>query len=301
MSKKLDRIFKKSKRIPINDNTKIVIMSDCHRGSGNNHDNFIKNEKIFESALRYYYINNFTYIELGDGDEMWEVSNYKDIIIEHQETFKLLKKFYDNNHLIMIYGNHDMCKKSKKILKENFYYYYDKINSQHKELFNNIIVYESLVLNYKDKDIFMIHGHQIDLLNGTLWRLSRFLVRYVWRNLEFIGINDPTLAAKNYSVSKGIEKRLEKWSIKNNKILISGHTHRPVFPKVGQSLYFNDGSCIHPNGITCLEIENGNITLVKWLFKLEQDKFISVGRVEIEKKEAIESFFINLESSNKES
>ena len=75
MSKKLDRIFKKSKRIPINDNTKIVIMSDCHRGSGNNHDNFIKNEKIFESALRYYYINNFTYIELGDGDEMWEVSN----------------------------------------------------------------------------------------------------------------------------------------------------------------------------------------------------------------------------------
>lgn len=291
MSKKLDKIFETSKRITIDNNTKIVIMSDCHRGSGNNHDNFIKNQNIFKAALQYYYKESFTYVELGDGDEMWEVSNYKDIIDEHKDTFKLLKQFHDSNRLIMIYGNHDICKKSKKVLEEYFYNYYDKVNKKNEELLKDLIVYESLVLNYKDKDIFMIHGHQVDLLNGTLWRLARFLVRHIWRNLEFIGINDPTLAAKNYKVSKKVEKRLEKWSLKNKKIIISGHTHRPIFPKVGQSLYFNDGSCVHPNGITCLEISDGSITLVKWLFELKNDNVISVGRVEIEKKEAIDNFF----------
>lgn len=291
MSKKLDRIFDESKRITIDDNTKLVIMSDCHRGNGNNHDNFVKNQNIFEKALLHYYNQGFTYIELGDGDEMWEVKNYQDIIEEHSQTFKVLKKFHDSNRFIMIYGNHDMVKKDKKVIEEYFYHYYNKVNKKEEELLNNLVVYESLVLNYKNHYIFMLHGHQVDLLNGTFWRLAHFLVRHVWRNLEFIGINDPTVAAKNYPVSKRVEKRLEKWSKKNNKIVIAGHTHRPIFPQVGQSLYFNDGSCIHPNGITCLEIENGEITLVKWVFKLEHDKFISVGRFEIEGKEAIDNFF----------
>ena len=73
---------------------------------------------------------------------------------------------------------------------------------------------------------------------------------------------------------------MKKWSIKNNKILIAGHTHRAVFPKIGESLYFNDGSCVHPNGITCLEIEDGCISLVKW----EQE---SINKVMISKRKVI--------------
>ncbi len=33
----------------------MIIMSDCHRGSGDNYDNFLKNQNIFESALLHYY------------------------------------------------------------------------------------------------------------------------------------------------------------------------------------------------------------------------------------------------------
>ena len=54
MKNKLDQIFKNSKSIPMNKSSKIVIMSDCHRGIGNNLDNFIKNRNIYESALQYY-------------------------------------------------------------------------------------------------------------------------------------------------------------------------------------------------------------------------------------------------------
>ena len=126
MSKKLDKKFEKSQRIPIDNNTKIVIMSDCHRGAGDNLDNFIKNQTIYEAALLYYYNSGFTYIELGDGDEMWEVKNYQDIIEVNLDVFKQLKKFYETNRLIMIYGNHDISKKSKTILEKYFYKYYNK-------------------------------------------------------------------------------------------------------------------------------------------------------------------------------
>lgn len=263
--KKLDKIFNKSKRMNINKNSKIVIMSDCHRGIGNALDNFLDNKKIFESALRYYYNNGFTYIELGDGDEMWEVKNYKKIIQQYIDSFKLLKKFNDVSRLIMIYGNHDMAKKSFSIMKKYFYTYYNEITKKDEELLRNLIPCEALVLNYNNLDIFLIHGHQVDFLNSNLWKLSRFLVRYVWRFLEYGGINDPTSAAKNNKVKNSVERKLQKWSNKNNTILIAGHTHRAIFPLSNNGLYFNDGSCIHPDGITCIEIINGCIRLVKWI------------------------------------
>lgn len=291
VNKKLYKIFENSPTLTIDDNTKIVIMSDCHRGTGDNYDNFIKNQSIYEAALRYYYNNGFTYIELGDGDEMWEVENYKDIIKVNLDVFKQLKKFYENGRLIIIYGNHDIIKKSSSTLEQYFYNYYDEVTKQNEPLLDGLTVYESLILNYKGYNIFLVHGHQIDFLNSTLWRLSRFLVRYIWKNLEQIGIKDPTSAAKNYRVSKKIEEKLKEWSIQNNKIIIAGHTHRAIFPKVGQSLYFNDGSCIYPNGITCLEIENGNITLVQWGFNVNEKELVSVKKKVLAGKESIVKFF----------
>lgn len=264
MTKKLDKLYKSSPIMDINDKSKIVIMSDCHRGAGDNFDNFTPNQNIYLSALRYYYNHGFTYIELGDGDEMWEVKNYHDIINTHKSTFKYLKRFHDHNRLIMIYGNHDLSKKSPRVLKKYFYSHYNPITKQTEPLLDNLSVLEALILNYNNHNIFLLHGHQVDFLNSNLWRLSRFLVRHLWRFLEEIGLKDPTSSAKNYQVTKTVEKKLQGWSRKNNKILIAGHTHRPIFPKSGESLYFNDGSCIHPNGITCLEIEDGHITLVKW-------------------------------------
>ena len=97
--------------------------------------------------------------------------------------------------------------------------------------------------------------------------------------------------SQKLSSHKRDRKKLKKWSTKNNKILIAGHTHRVIFPKVGQSLYFNDGSCIHPNGITCLEIENGSISLVRWEFEVNQDNLISVKRNVLDGKEPILEFF----------
>lgn len=291
MIRKLNKIFDKSEVMEINDKSKIVIMSDCHRGDGNNYDDFLKNKNIFNAALKYYYKNGFTYMELGDGDEMWEVKEYGDIIDIHLDTFKILKEFYDKKRLIMFYGNHDIEKKNEKILKKYFYGYYDEVNKEHKELFDDLMVNEALILKYNDKEIFLLHGHQVDFLNGTIWGVAKFLVRYLLRPMEYIGLNDLTSAAKNYKNAKLVDSQLQNWSVLNNVIVIAGHTHRPIFPEVGKSLYFNDGSCIHPNGITCLEIENGSISLVRWSLNVADDGSIYTQRTPLTSKEKIDNFF----------
>ncbi len=61
---------------------------------------------LFVAALRYYAKNRFTYIELGDGDELWENRKMEQIAEVHGEVFELLAQFYRKRRLYMIYGNH---------------------------------------------------------------------------------------------------------------------------------------------------------------------------------------------------
>lgn len=290
---KLEKIFNSSKRIKIDDLSKIVIMSDCHRGKGDKYDNFSKNKEIYLYALMYYYNMGFTYIELGDGDEMWEVNDYNDIIKNNLNIFMKLKEFYDDDKFIMIYGNHDIYKKDDKILEKYFYKYKDKVSDLDYLLLDGLVAYESLILEYKDRDIFLIHGHQVDFFNSNLSIISRFLVRTIWKGFERIRVNDPTSAAKNYNLAKKIEKKLNTWSILNNMMVIAGHTHRKVYPKIGEGLYFNDGCCVYSDGITCLEIDNGKIRLVKWGFKVNNNGLVSVERYVLDGDDDIVDFYLN--------
>ena len=118
----------------------------------------------------------------------------------------------------------------------------------------------------------------MDLLSEKWWKLSRFLVRYLWKPLESFGVNDPTSTAKNYVKKFYVAKKLTQWVIKNKHMLIAGHNHRPMFPEVGQPPYFNDGSCVHPRCITAIEISNGDICLVKWSVKVRDDGALFIDR-----------------------
>lgn len=282
ISKRLTDVLNSSPKIPINDYSRFIIMSDCHRGDGGWADNFSDNQNLFYAALQYYYERGFTYIELGDGDELWENRSIDRIISTHSDIFWLLSQFYKSGRFYMIYGNHDIIKRDQKYSKTKCNSFYcDSLNSEI-PLFPGIKITEGLILEYTDTDtpyqIFLTHGHQADILNDTFWRLSRFLVRYLWKPLELIGIRDPTSASKNSERKNKVEIRLSDWSKKHNQMIIAGHTHRPVFPKPGEVLYFNDGCCVHPRHITGIEIINGTISLVKWVIMTKPDRTLYVGR-----------------------
>lgn len=278
--KPLTKVFHSSEEIQFNNSSKIVIMSDCHRGDGSWGDNFSNNQNIYFAALNFYYNKKFTYIELGDGDELWENRNLEQIIATHSNVFWLLSKFYRKNRLYMLYGNHDMVKKKSDYVIYKCSTFFDESIKKRVPLFPNIKFHEGLILKNTDtgNKIFLTHGHQVDFLNYNLWKLSRFLVRYLWRPLELIGFRDPTSASKNHEKKNVVDKYLVDWAKKERQMIITGHTHRPVFPKLGEPLYFNDGSCVHPRCITAMEIQDGEIALIKWCFMTRKDQTLYVGR-----------------------
>lgn len=265
--KRLDNAFEQVPILPLNEQSKYVLFSDCHRGNGTNNDNFLKNQHLYIAALRHYYQNGFTYIELGDGDELWENRNIEQIKEVHSNVFQILSKFYCDNRLYMIYGNHDMVKKSTSFSKKKCASFYCPSRQCAMPLFPDITFYSGLILENpaNQERFYLTHGHQASLLNSSLWPVNRFLVRYVWKPLEQIGILDPTSAAKNYTSKQRTERKLTKWAEKNGRTLITGHTHRPmVTANPASSPYLNTGSCVHPYFITCIEVEQETLTLVKW-------------------------------------
>lgn len=293
MLNRISNVFNSSEEISIDDKSKIIIMSDLHRGDGNWNDAFAKNNNIFFRALSYYYKENYTYIELGDGDELWEVPKIQDIIQEYKDVFWIMSQFHKDNRFYMVYGNHDIVKRDPKYLTNNLYRYYNERESEYEPLFKGIKVHEGLILNYKPSNhkVFLVHGHQVDLKNSDYWRLTRFLVRYFWGPLKFIGINDPTRTAKNYKKRYSIAKKLTEWVVNNNQMLIAGHNHRPMFPKAGDPPYFNDGSGVHPRCITGIEIVNGNIMLIKWSVKANINGQLTIDRDILAGPERLENYY----------
>lgn len=264
-NRRLNKAFKNVPVLPLGAESQYVLFSDCHRGNGTHNDNFLKNQHLYFAALKDYYRRGFTYIELGDGDELWENRNMEQIKEVHSDVFWLLSRFYKENRLYMIYGNHDMVKKYSSFTRKKCSTYYCSSSRCQAALFPGITFYSGLVLRNETngKSLYLTHGHQASLLNSTLWPVSCFLVRYVWKPLEQIGILDPTSAAKNYTTKQRSEQRLEAWAKQYGRTLITGHTHRPMLAPE-DSLYLNTGSCVHPRCVTCIEIHGEKLTLAKW-------------------------------------
>lgn len=274
---RLSRSFNGAPILPLDDSSRYVLFSDCHRGSANSNDNFLKNQHIYFSALQHYYQNGFTYIELGDGDELWENKKMEQIVEVHGDVFALFKKFAEKDRLYLLYGNHDMEKKKDSYSSCHCSSYFCMDSLQTKPLFPDIRFHGGLIL--KDTSglcLYLTHGHQADLLNSVFWRLSRFLVRYVWKPLEHTGIQDPTNAAKNNHRKNLTEQRLGAWAGRRRQILITGHTHRPRLNSE-DPFYFNTGSCVHPRCITCIEIQNRALTLCKWMIRTRPDRTLYVA------------------------
>ena len=264
----LDNALLKAKPLIINKDSKIILFSDLHKGDNSYADDFAHNMEIYTHAIQEYYERNFTYIELGDGIELWENYSFEPIFKAYKHVFELLKQFYQDNRLHLLWGNHDMIFSDPLTVEKIFYKIFPPKNIVQKEKLFDLEYHESILLKIEntDKNILLIHGHQADWLNYRLWKVSRFFVRYFWMPLQkWFGLKDPTSPAKNYKNLIRVEKKLKKWMVKNdNQMVIAGHTHRPRFPDPGLLPYFNDGSCVHPNSIIGLEIENLQISMVKW-------------------------------------
>lgn len=288
----LDEVFQQAFPVPFDDNSRFVFFSDVHRGDDSLSDEFGRNRAIYDHALEYYLNKGCTYVEVGDGDELLEHPKFEVIRSAHVSTFQLLKRFYDDGRLLMLYGNHNMQLRDPKYVEKNLYYVYDDYSESYDELFPGLTVHEALVMTHRQtgQEIFVVHGHQGDLLNDQLWRVSFFMIRYFWRFMHLVGVKYAASPAKSRTKRHKVEKNYSRWNTQHHIAILCGHTHRPKFPKPDEPSYFNTGCCMHPRGLTCLELIDGRIALVSWRMHSKMDGTLYVKRTVLQGPEPIGNF-----------
>jgi UDP-2,3-diacylglucosamine pyrophosphatase LpxH len=272
-SARITKAYDHSHRMKFSNEDKFIIFSDVHRGKNNWGDDFAHNQLLYFHAMTSYLEDGFTYIEIGDGDELGEIWNFNKIRQAHSHIFWLLRKFHKRGRLYMLYGNHDMVRKYMNRVERTLHNFIDERNGLIEPLFEGLIVHEAIVLEHQEteKEILATHGHQADFFNYYLWWFGKLTLPF-WRVLgqQILGLKDPTSPAQNWVKRNKVEQHLIDWTLANSTTMIAGHTHRSRYPpKKGddngyEHRYFNDGSCVHPRCITGIEIKYGTIELVKW-------------------------------------
>lgn len=286
---RLTKAFKNAKIEYFDKNSKYIFFSDIHRGDDSVSDEFTRNQNLFLHALNYYFKEGYKYIEVGDGDELWEYKNFRVIRLAHTDVFTVMKKFYDTDRFVILYGNHNIYLKSNRFVEKNYYQYYDEYNQIRTELFKGLMPQEALILKHKDSQqkIFVLHGHQGDFMNDQLWFMAMMLLRYFWRYLHIVGLDNPTSPARNLYKRHKVEKAYDKWIEKNKMMLICGHTHRQKFPKAEDLPYFNTGCCIRTRGISGIEIINDEILMVDWRTSSDENGNLRILRTVVRGPEPI--------------
>ena len=201
---------------------KFIIFSDQHKGGRNGADDFVLAEPNYLAALEYYNSNKFFLIGLGDCEELWEntLGRVKD---SYPKTFEAEKRFVERKSFVKILGNHDLYWGN-----DPFAWW------QLKKIYNeDIKIYEGVILSVsvgnKPVRIFCTHGHQGDAQSDGNW-FSKFFVARIWAPFQaYLRINPNTAAYNNEKKTLHNEIMYEWSAQQKNTLLITGHTHQPVF------------------------------------------------------------------------
>jgi hypothetical protein len=202
-----------------------IIFSDLHKGARDGADDFRICERTYNAALAYYERLGYTLIVLGDVEELWE-NTRKNVLKHYDYTIRLEGKFHEAGRYLRFWGNHD-----------DDWSHTDLVASHLVPLMGNkpLKVRESLSVHIQEGgeelgSLFLVHGHQGTLESDAIAPISKFFVRYFWRPIQRVirySLNTP---AKDWQLRHAHDTALYKWSENQDKmVLISGHTHRPVF------------------------------------------------------------------------
>lgn len=276
----LTEIFQTAPRLSFNNQSRLIFFSDTHRGDSSWADDFVPNEVLFLHALQHYYAHGYTYVEVGDGDELLKNRTFSDIHAAHLNIFDLLKGFHREGRLHLIYGNHDLARANPAVVAQELHWTTDETTGKREPFLPGIEVHEGLVFRHAETggEFFVLHGHQADFWEIYLKNFVQFLVRRLWRPFQLLGIHDPTSASQNIQKRGKIEDVLTRWVTEQQHPLICGHTHRAVYPVNGHPAYFNTGGCTNPRWITGLEIDRGRMMLVRWRIQPTPDGVLRVAR-----------------------
>jgi predicted phosphodiesterase len=266
---------KKGVVLDLRRNSRIIIFSDHHRGAKNGADDFMKAEPSYLAALDHYFENKFQLISLGDSEELWENTLHR-VKKNNTLTFESEKRFILQDRFFKVFGNHDLYWDNSPIASQQLKSIYGK----------KLRVFEGIVIEKDNKEnrqtatgkrqkektffsltknmnadpgtlpiancpltIFLTHGHQGDASSDGNW-FSKFFVANIWAPLQsYLRINFNT-PAYDEDLKTSHNLIMYEWSAKyNSLVLITGHTHQPVFESLThpERLYRKMGDAIKAN------------------------------------------------------
>ena len=263
---------KKGVVLSLKENSRIIIFSDHHRGAKNGADDFMKAETSYLAALDYYFENKFQYISLGDSEELWE-NTLSQVKKNNTLTFEAEKRFILKDKFFKVFGNHDLYWDNSPIASQQLKAIYGKklrvfegiilekdnkeVHTQKKKTNDPFSIFkikpdtdnEALPIADCPLTIFLTHGHQGDASSDGNW-FSKFFVANIWAPLQsYLRINFNT-PAYDEDLKTAHNLIMYEWSAKyNNLVLITGHTHQPVFESLThpERLYRQLGDAIKGN------------------------------------------------------
>ncbi|KQS32415.1 metallophosphoesterase [Pedobacter sp. Leaf194] len=284
---------------------RFIILSDQHKGARDFADDFALAEKNYLGALQFYESEKFHYINLGDSEELWE--NLMETIIRHnKQTFEAEKLFINRNAFTKIFGNHDLYWDNDPLSQLNLKRIYGEViriyegailrfdfdgtvldvfltHGHQGDLqsdgnwfskwfvstiwaplqsylrinlntpaYNNQLktVHNTLMYNWvqAQKNIALITGHTHQPVFASLTHLERLYVKLT-----------KATAAHDAIAVEAVNKELTGLEAKGEDSTISNKY---------RSGYFNSGCCCFNDGdITGIEIESGQIRLIKWSYQ----------------------------------
>ena len=199
-----------------------IILSDQHKGTKNGADDFAIAEKNYLEALRYYNEHAYFYIALGDCEELWE-NTIVGVKKNNLPSFQAEKLFLERKAFIKIFGNHDLDWDNRPFAAFEL-----------KEIYGQeVMIYEGGILktliNNKPLNIYLTHGHQGDAVSDGKW-FSKWFIANIWAPLQaYLNINPNTPAYEDHLKTDHNRFMYEWIAEKKNVLLITGHTHQPVF------------------------------------------------------------------------
>jgi len=214
---------KKGFVIPFNSQAhRFIIFSDQHKGRRNGADDFMYAEKSYLQALRYYDENKFHLICLGDCEELWE-NTVLQVMKHNHASFDHEKRFIRRNAFTKIVGNHDLDWEIDPLAPA----YLKKIYEATVPVLQGVVL-ETKIHN-KVLKILCTHGHQGDLQSDGNW-FSKFFVTKIWAPLQSYLRIYPNTPAYDQGLKTKHNQMMYEWSREQQDlILITGHTHQPVF------------------------------------------------------------------------
>ena len=316
--KTLLRLLESTSPITLDRKTKLVLFSDLHLGNGGKTDDFLHNSDLFQQVLKeHYYEHGYTLILNGDIEELQRFA-LRDILERWDSVYDLFGLFESESRLFRLVGNHDMDllhvdhgftvghALRYDYRGDTIFVFHGHQTTLLFEKFNWLVGFG---LRYFAEPL-RITGYGVPYNNLKRFRAEERVYRFASKQ-EIIAIIGHTHRPLFESMSKidnlkfEIERlcRAYPHASTENQIAIAQiiHNHTAELRKIESndngraaiaSLYdasllipctFNSGTVIGKRGMTCIEIKEGEISLVHWFDEARSRKYLEYADYETEK------------------